>query len=174
MTSRVTATLKHELLALVPPTVYFFVALHVIALVRSLMVSQTGITLPATMSIGVAALILGKAVLIADLMPFIDRFPDRPRLYNVLWKTAIYLLLAGFIHYLERLWHATRASGGLLAGNRLLLEEMVWPHFWAIQLLLCILIMVYCAARELARAIGRDTLKRIFLGPMQPGSGLDR
>ena len=38
-----------------------------------------------------AALILGKAVLLADMLPLINRYPDRPLGFNVAWKTLIYL-----------------------------------------------------------------------------------
>jgi len=37
--------------------------------------------------VAVAALILGKALLLADMLPVINRFPDKPLIYNVTWKT---------------------------------------------------------------------------------------
>lgn len=172
--SGIAAKLKEEFLKVIPPTVFFFVALHLIALVRSLMLSQTGITLPATMSLTIAALILGKAVLLADMLPFINRFPERPLIYNVLWKTAIYLLVTAVIHYLERLSHFASEVGGVAAGNRLLLEQMVWPHFWAIQILMLVLILMYCATRELVRVIGRDKVLSMFFGPMSVEAGPNR
>ena len=157
---------KEEFLALIPPTIFFFVALHLVALVRLLMAKQTNFQVTSTMSVAIAALILGKAVLIADMLPFINRFPQRPLIFNVAWKTAIYLLVAGAVHYLERLIDFSRQAGGVVAGNEKLLSEMVWPHFWAIQILLFVLILMYCTARELVRVIGRDKVRRIFFGPM--------
>ena len=117
-------------------------------------------------SITVAALILGKAVLIADMLPAINRYPDKPLVYNVGWKTAIYWLVATAIHYLERLIDFSRQAGGLIAGNAKLLAEIVWPHFWAVQIILLVLILVYCTAHELGRVIGRKKLLRLFFGPM--------
>ena len=157
---------EEEFLALIPPTVFFFIALHIVAVVRLLMAKQTNFQLTSTMSVAIAALILGKAVLIADMLPFINRFPQRPLVYNVAWKTAIYLLVAGAVHYLERLVDFSRQAGGVVAGNEKLLAEMVWPHFWAIQILLFVLILMYCTGRELVRVIGRDKVRRIFFGPM--------
>lgn len=113
---------------------------------------------------GVAALILGKAVLLADLLPIINRYPDKPLIYNVTWKTLIYLLVAGLIHYVERLIHFSRQAGGLVAGNEKLLAEMIWPHFWAIQILLFVLILMYCTIHELVRFIGTDQMRKIFFG----------
>ena len=57
--SKVVATIKKEFLELLPPTIYFFVALHIIALIRLLMVKATGITPLTTASVLVAALVLG-------------------------------------------------------------------------------------------------------------------
>ncbi|MDR3101053.1 MAG: hypothetical protein LBV73_28810 [Paraburkholderia sp.] len=102
--SQVTGKIKEEFKKVLPPTIFFFVILHIVALIRSLMVKGTGIPMPATASILIASLILGKAVLIADMLPFINRFPSKPLVWNVSWKTLIYTLVALVIHYLERLY----------------------------------------------------------------------
>src|SRR5256886_15511401 len=125
--------LKEEFFALLPPAIFVFVALHIVGFVRVLMLKGTGISPLSTMSIAVAALILGKAVLIADMLPMINRFPNKPLIYNVAWKTLIYLLVATLIHYLERLVDFWRETGGFVAGNEKLLSVIIWSHFWAIQ-----------------------------------------
>jgi hypothetical protein len=158
--------LKEEFFKLLPPTIFFFVALHIVAFVRVLMLKGTGISPLSTMSIAVAALILGKAVLLADMLPLINRFPHKPLIYNIAWKTVIYLLLSAVIHYLERLIDFWRETGGFVAGNQKLLSEIIWPHFWAIQIILFVLIVMYCTMHELVRVIGREKVLRIFFGPM--------
>src|SRR5437762_3466909 len=142
--TKLSTTLKKEFFELLPPTIFFFVALHIVAFVHVLMLKGTRIAPSSSISIAVAALILGKAVLIADLLPFINRFPHKPLIYNIAWKTLIYLLLSAIIHYLERLIDFWRETGGFVAGNQKLLSEIVWPHFWAIQLILFVLIAAYC------------------------------
>jgi hypothetical protein len=164
--SKVTAKIKEEFLAMIPPTIFFFVALHIVALVRALMVKATGITPMTSVSVAIAALVLGKAVLIADMLPPINRFPEKPLIYNVAWKTLIYTLVALLIHYLEHLYDFARETGGIVAGNAKLLAEIIWPHFWAVQLILFVLIVMYCTMRELVRVIGKDKVIRIFFGPL--------
>ena len=163
---KVSSKLKEEFFALLPPTIFFFVALHIVAFVRVLMLKGTGISPLSTMSIAVAALILGKAVLIADMLPMINRFPKKPLIYNIAWKTVIYLLLSAVIHYLERLIDFWRETGGFVSGNQKLLAEIIWPHFWAIQIILFVLIAAYCMVHELVRVVGREKVLRIFFGPM--------
>ena len=157
--------LKEEFFAILPPTIFFFIALHIVVFIRVLIANGSHFVPLSTASIAVSSLILGKAVLIADLLPGINLYPNKPLAYNIAWKTAIYVIVALVIHYLERLIDFSRQAGGLVAGNEKLLAEMVWPHFWAVQIILCLLILMYCTTRELARAIGKEKMLRLFFGP---------
>jgi hypothetical protein len=165
--SKVFAKVKEEIEALIPPTLFFFVALHLVALLRVLMLKGTGIPLATSATVTLGALILGKAVLIADVLPFINRYPDKPLMYNIAWKTTIYVLMATLLHYLERLVDFWREAGSLIEGHRQLLAATVWPHFWAIQILLLILLLMYCTIRELIRVIGKDRVRAMFFGPLE-------
>ena len=164
--TKLSTTLKKEFFELLPPTIFFFVALHIVTFVRALMLKGTGISPLSSISVAVAALILGKAVLLADMLPMINRFPNKPLIYNVAWKTLIYWLMATLIHYVERLIDFWRQAGSFVAGNQKLLSEIIWPHFWAIQIILFVLIAAYCMVHELVRVIGREKAVRIFFGPM--------
>ena len=164
--SKLISKLKEEFFAVLPPTIFFFVALHVVAFVRMLMLKGTGLPPLSTVSIGIAALILGKSVLISDMLLFINRFPERPLVYNIAWKTLIYLVVSALIHYLERLYDFSRQAGGIASANEKLFAEIVWPHFWAVQIILLVLILMYCTMHELARSIGKEKVLRIFFGPV--------
>ena len=165
--SRLSLKIKEEINVLIPPTIFFFIALHIVAFVRVLMLKATGIAFDTTVTVAVAALILGKAVVIADALPFINRYPDKPLVYNVAWKTTIYLLVALLVHYFERLVDFWRKTGGFIAGNEKMLAEMVWPHFWAIQIILAVMILIYCTMHELVRLLGAEKVRRMFLGPLE-------
>ncbi|MCI0913304.1 hypothetical protein OSW16_16190 [Pseudomonas putida] len=160
--------LKHEFLKVLPPTVFFFVILHIVALIRALMIKGSGVELPVSASVLIAALILGKSVLVADMLPFINRFPDKPLIWNVAWKTCMYALVALIVHYLERLYEYWKEAAGVMDANALLWSSINWPRFWAVQILLITLIFMYCVIAELARVIGRERLKRMFIGPLPP------
>ena len=157
--------LKEEFFAILPPTIFFFAALHIVAIIRVLMTKGSHFEPISTVSIAVGSLILGKAVLIADMLPPINRYPTKPLIYNIAWKTVIYLLMASMIHYVERLIDFSWQVGGIVAGNEKMLTEMVWPHFWAVEILIFVLIFMYCTARELIRVIGQEKALRLFFGP---------
>jgi hypothetical protein len=100
------------------------------------------------------------------MMPLINRFPHKSLIYNIAWKTAIYLLISAVLHYLERLIDFWRETGSFVAANEKLLSVIIWPHFWAIQIILFVLIAAYCMVHELVRVIGKEKALRIFFGPM--------
>ena len=174
--SSLKSRVKHEMLELLPPTIFFLIAFHIIAISRALMLRQYGVNVSAAAGATIGALLVAKVVLIADMLPGVNRFPEKPLIYNVVWKTAIYLIGALVVHYLEHLvplwWH----EGAFMAANRRLMGELVWPHFWAIQLWLVVLLFVYCAFREFVRAVGRREVVRMFFGtsgrPAGQGTGM--
>jgi len=160
--------IKEELIKAIPPTLFFFIILHIVAFIRALMIKGTGISMPVSASVLIASLVLGKSVLVADMLPFINRFPEKPLIWNVTWKTLMYALVALVVHYLERLYEYWKEAPSFMDANSLLWSSMNWPQFWAVQILLITLIFMYCVISELARALGPERLKRMFFGPLPP------
>ncbi len=111
--SKLSTKLTEEFKALLRPAIFFFVALHLVALMRVLMLKGTGIAASTPLRITLVALILGKAVLVANLLPFINRYPHKPLIYNIAWQTTIYVLVGMLVHYLERLAHFWKEAGSL-------------------------------------------------------------
>ena len=54
--SKLTAKIEEEFYAMLPPTIFFFIALHLVALIRILMLKGTGIPFGTSVSVTVAAL----------------------------------------------------------------------------------------------------------------------
>ena len=159
---------KHELRELLPVTLFFFVAFELLALTDALMLKQYGIDATTFFAATMLALIVAKVVVITDHFELVNRFPEKPLIYNVTWKTLIYFLAALAFRYVEHLIHFWRTSPDLAEANRRLFDEIVWPHFWAVQLWLLILLLVYCAFRELVRAVGRERIIAIFFTEITP------
>ena len=71
------------------------------------------------------------------------------------------LVRLAVVEHLIDFW---REAGGFIAGNQKLFVEIVWPHFWAIQILLVVLILMYCSMHELVRVLGRAKVLEMFFG----------
>ena len=156
----------HELKLVLPPSLFFFAAFHLIAFTQALTVEQYGIPIYSFAKITIGALLVGKVVLIADHLPFMNRFPERALIWNVLWKTGIYLLATAVVRHLEQWVHRAIELGSASAGHAAALEEASGPRFWAVQIWLLVLFFGYTLVRELLRALGREELLRlIFLPP---------
>lgn len=156
--------IKRELLELVPPTIFFLVAFHLLTVTRALMLQQYGVHVSALAGATIGALLVAKVVLLADLLPAVNRFPQKPLIYNVVWKTTIYVVGAFLVHYLEHLVPVWWREGSLVAANRRLAAEVVWPHFWVVQIWMGVLLFVYCTVREFVHALGAQKVKAMFFG----------
>jgi hypothetical protein len=51
-----------------------------------------------------------------------------------------------------------------MIANQHLLAEIVWPHFWLIQMWLSVLFFLYSAIHELVRVVGKEKIIRMFIG----------
>jgi hypothetical protein len=161
---KILSAIKRELLEIIPPTFFFFVAFNVLTYTKKLMLEQYGIEFSGFVTATVGALIVAKVVLLADRIPFINKYPDKPLIYNAAWKTAIYVLVTLVVRFLEYLiphWWKYRS---LSVAMDHLWNETIWPHFWAIQIWLVCLFFVYVSFREFARAVGEERFFKMFLG----------
>ena len=157
--------LKNKILGAIPTVVYFFVAFQLLAFSRALILKQYGIQVSTFVNATIAALIVAKVVLIADQLPIINRFPNKPLIYNIAWKTFIYLVAALLARYVEKLIPFVREYKHIAIANRHLFTEVVWPHFWLVQIWLLVCFFMYCTIREIGRVLGHKRLRSMFLGP---------
>lgn len=153
---------RHELREFLPAALFFLVAFQLLALTQALMLREEGINGSSFLAAAVGALIVAKVILIADHLSFVDRFPDKPLIYNVLWKTAIYFVGSVLVRYGEQLFHAWRHAGSFAAANRgLLLDLNLW-HLLVIQLWLLVLLFLYCLVSELVGRLGAGHVFELY------------
>ncbi len=164
-------SVRHLVIEMIPPALFFFIAFLLLALTRSLMLKQYGVEPTTFVVVTIGALVAAKVVVLANLLPFINRFPTRPLIWNIGWKTPIYFLAAFVVRYIEEFIHFYRQHGDIMTANRHLLDEVIWTRFWAIQLWLMVLLLAYCTLSELVRVAGWDRVRELFLGvPGKPAS----
>jgi hypothetical protein len=162
--SKILSFLKKEIRELVPTTIFFFITFHIIAFSRALMLEQYGIKLSATGTATVGALIVAKVILIFNKLSFVNIFSDKPLLYSIIWKTFIFSLFTLLFRCVEELVHLVSKYGSLSSASQHLIHEIVWPHFWSLQIVLLVSLLLFCSAVELIREIGAIRIKEIFFG----------
>jgi hypothetical protein len=157
-------TIKNDFFKILPPTIFFLIAFLLILFTKRMILSEYGISWTGFGAAVVGAILVGKVVLMVDKLPFVNKFPDRPLVYNTLWKSFIYFLFALLVRYLMQVVPLLRKKESFMEANRNLATEVVWPHFWLLQMWLAVLFLIFCALRELIRVIGRDKFIHMFFG----------
>ena len=157
-------TIKNAFFEILPPAIFFLIAFLLILFTKRMILSEYGISWTGFGAAVVGAMLVGKVVLMIDKLPFVNKFPDRPLVYNTLWKSFIYFLAALLFRYLMQVLPLLRKHESFMEANRHLAAQVVWPHFWLLQMWLAVLFLIFCAMRELIRVIGRDKFIHMFFG----------
>jgi hypothetical protein len=161
---RVAGVMKREVVELLPAVVYFVLAFNIIVLTDALTTESYGIRVFSFVSATVLALVVAKAVLLVNLLPFMNVFASKPLIYITLWRTALYVLAATVLRYLEQLIPHIARYGSFSVANRHMIVQVNWPRFWAVHIWLAVLFLVFSAITEISRALGPGRLKRMFFG----------
>ena len=154
--------IKHEFLKVLPPTIFFFFSFNIVAITSALMMRGRGIEVSSFLEATILALIVGKVILVVDHTPFVNKFPDKPLIYNIVWKTFIYVLAVMLARYLERFIPFLQEDGGFTEAHLHLMNEIVWPRFLAIQIWFMVLFFLYSVLVELVRVLGKERMVKLF------------
>ena len=152
------AQLKHVL----PPTVFFFVGFNLILWTKRLILEEHGVEFSGFLTATLAALLVGKAVLVTDNLPFMRRFDGAPIIQPILFKSAIYWLCVFIVRIAEGLVHFLWDGGSLTDFPTYLIGHFSWARFLSIQIWLMVLFMIYVTIHELNTLFGDGELARLF------------
>src|SRR5215469_4467756 len=108
--------LLREFREILPPTLFFFVGFNLILFTKRLILEQQLIQYFGFFIATTGALIVGKAVLVADAMPFLRYFDRRPLAYPILFKTVVYTVFVLVARFLEELIDYLITKGALGGG----------------------------------------------------------
>lgn len=112
----------------------------------------------------IGGFIVAKVLLMMDLLPFVDAFPSRPLVNNVVWKSSLYVTGGIVFLYIEPFIKNLFKGLGLYASHLHAWEELMLPRTWATVIFLAMLMVVFVAFQELSRVIGKEEMKRMFFG----------
>ena len=152
------AQVKHAL----PPTIFFFVGFNLILWTKRLILEEQGIEFSGFLTATVAALLVGKAVLITDKLPFMRRFDGSPMIQPILFKSTFYWLCVLIVRLAEGLVHFLAAGGAIAEFPEHLIQHFSWSRFLLIQIWLMVLFLSYVTIHELNMLFGDGELFRVF------------
>lgn len=155
--------IRHEVREAVPPTIFFLILFHLAAFTKALLLESYGITVVTASVATVGALIVAKAILIADKLPWTGRFAGNPLLVGAVWRTMLYALFCLAFRLIEELVPLIVKHGGVMLAFENYIDEVSWPHFWTLQIWLLIALALYAAVVELDMHLGAGSIRRAFL-----------
>ncbi len=142
---------------------FFFLGFNFVVLTTNLLVADYGAAVSSFMLATVAALVVGKAVITANAMPFIKLFDRAPLVQPILFKTAVYWVAVFFARLAERFVHFW-----VVDGNRPgdfpahLTSSFSWHRFNAISLWILVLFFIYVMASEFTQLFGPAEMRRLL------------
>ena len=161
--NRIGARILHEAREAVGPTLFFFVGFNFIVFTTNLLLADYAIAVSNFMLATVAALVVGKAVLVANAMPYLRRYDRAPLIRPILFKTAFYWVIVFLARLLERFVHFSvierNPSGEFMS---YLITTFSWHRFSAISLWILALFLIYVTATEFGHLFGPGELRRLF------------
>ena len=160
---RVGHRLWHEFRQVLPPTIFFFVGFNFIVFTTNLLVADYAIAVSSFMLATLAALVVGKAVLVANAMPFLRRYDRAPLITPILFKTAVYWVIVFIARLLERFVHFSvlerKPPSDFIP---FLVTTFSWHRFLAISLWILVLFLIYVTAGEFSHLFGAGEMPRLF------------
>jgi hypothetical protein len=159
---RIGAKILHELRSALPPTIFFFVGFNFIVLTTNLLVASYAVAVSNFMLATVAALVVGKAVITANAMPFLKIFDRAPLIQPILFKTSIYWVAVFFARLAERFLHFSVDGNPPWDFGEYLISGFSWHRFIAISLWIFVLFLIYVTAAEFSQLIGPAEMRRLL------------
>ena len=140
---------------------YLFVLLGVLQLHKGIILMSYGISYSFAQGMIFAlvnALVLGKFMLIAEALHAGERWHFKTILYSTLFRSAVFALILVLCHVLEELlvaaWHGRSVWGT---------PEMNMVEIFASGLIAFVVLIPFCAFRELQRVMGKAELRSLLL-----------
>jgi hypothetical protein len=168
--SRLVSFLWEEFKELLPPTLFFAIGFNLIELTTQLVLDDYLVRFANFLVATVSALVVGKAVLVANLLPFVRRFDSEPLIRPVLFKTVVYTVAVAVMRFLERIIEYAVGGGTIHELPAHVVAQFAWHRFVAIQLWIFILFLIYTSIHELHARLGRGVLVSMFFTRRTDGS----
>ena len=155
---------KKEVIHLLPAIIYFAVCFNIFHFSQGLMLGPNDTRFTSYLGANLGAIIAAKVILIADCLPFINAFPNKPIIYNITWKFFIYSFFVIFVQAIDSVAQHWYASKQWSVAYNALQADIDHPLFWGVQILVLLFFLIYIVFTEFTRAVGEPKTRKIFFG----------
>ena len=162
--------LGHEFLEMLPAVIFFAVGFNLILLTTNLILKDYALQFGNMLLATTAALVVGKAVLVANATPFLKRYDTAPLALSILYKAVVYCLFVSFARLIEtglEDWIRGKPFSETVA-------NFSWHRFSAIQIWLFALFLIYVTFSELNQLLGERGLYHMLFDRRSAGLRLGR
>lgn len=156
--------LGKELLRILPAFLFFLVAFYLINMIEGLFLKSQGIRSFSFYEVIIAAALVAKILLVINNFPFINAFPNKPLICNVLWKTFLYELSTIVVRFGIKMIPKVVATKSFFQGYHAAVASMDIERFIAIQLCYLLLFFTFVCAEEVTLKIGPEKMRKAFFG----------
>src|SRR5271166_6603374 len=160
--SPIPAFIIKEIREALPAMVFFAIGFNLIVLTTQLILDDYGAQLAGFMVATATALVVGKAVLVAKVLPFFRRFDNAPLIQPILFKSVVYWAVVFLARFLEKLIEYLLDGGRIGGIPEYVATHFTWHRFAAIQIWIFVLFLIFVAADELNTLFGHGELYKIF------------
>jgi hypothetical protein len=165
---RVRAFVIKEIKELLPPIVFFVVGFNLVELTTQLVLDDYLARFANYFVATMAALVVGKAVLLANLVPFMRRFDTGPLIRPILLKTVVYTFIVFLVRLLEKIVEYWFSGGTLARIPDYVAHHFSWHWHAAVQIWIFVLFLIHTSVNELGARMGHGELSRILFGRRSP------
>ncbi len=160
--SPVPAFIIKEFTEALPAIVFFAIGFNLIVLTTQLILDDYQAQFAGFMVATTAALLVGKAVLVAKALPFFRRFDNAPLIQPIVFQAIVYWAVVFLARFLEKLVEYFIDGGRIDGIPEYVTTHFTWHRFAAIQIWIFVLFLIYATAASLNALFGHGELFKIF------------
>ena len=165
----IAATALKEFKAVLPPTILFLFLFHMLAITKAVAQNDLSFDALRATTATVAALIVAKAILLVEVLPFAKWFSTN-RFVHIVWRTFLFWLMAVLFHVLEEGVSIAIRLKTFDGAFRAYAAQLHWPMFCVGIVWLFGGLLLYSILDEIVEAVGADKIKSIFFGKREDAS----
>lgn len=156
--------IEEEVIHALPAIIFFIITFNIIMFTHNLILESHGLHRGSYLAATIGALIVGKLLIIVNAFPFINAFPNKPLIYNIVWKSFVYSSAALLYRIIDLLIQLLRSHQTWLIAFKHFKQQLESPVFWSIQIWLLMLFLIYVVFSEFTRVIGKTKVIKLLLG----------